>query len=207
MNVCNKCSVELTDDNQYRSAKSIGSRECKKCANKKRVEYLKIQHANSIQRVFTDLPTADIVKLNERKLGARRKLEPDDVTLAIVKSCARIGCSDTEMAAALSVTIPTWVTFRKTFEIVEQTIEQARGSGKTSLRRKTWELAEKGNWNALQHLNKHVLGEHDKTTQDVNVNVRRSALDMDDTMDIESSVVDSKLIASTHRTITDDPED
>lgn len=116
-----------------------------------------------------------------------RVLFPDEITLDRVRTLALVHATETMFAGVLGVSNNTWKNFVQDFPEVRQVIESANAEGKLSLRVKTVDMALDGNWNALQHLNKHILGEHDKSTQDVNVNVRRDALAMtDDYVDVES---------------------
>lgn len=100
-----------------------------------------------------------------------RRLHPDEPTLELIASHARIQCTDVEFAAALQVSLDYWKAFKADFPEVQQAIDNNRGTGKISLRRKQWKMAlEDGHWGAIQHLSKHALGEHDKAA-DVNITV------------------------------------
>lgn len=123
-------------------------------------------------------------------------IEPDDTTIAVISSMARIHCPNTEIAAGLGVNIQAFQRLLEDFPHVKEIIEKAKENGKASLRAKTWGMANEGNWNALKHLNQHILGEHDKATQDVNFNVRRNFLDMDV---IEGEVIEQGLIKNTRK--------
>lgn len=204
---CRKCDDPLeVGVNWYPSSKKAGAYICKSClANGVAITRKANGNYNvkEVTRIFTDTPRESIQKLTEARRGRPRALEPDDITLTLVASLAMIQCTDNEYAAALSCSLPTWMSFKQEFPEVQQVMDTNRGNGRISLRRKTWDMAMDGNWNALQHLNKHVLGEHDKTTQDVNVNVRRTALDMDT---IDGEVIETASIGHT-RLITDDPDE
>lgn len=81
----------------------------------------------------------------------RKKIDPEQVT-----KLAAINCSMKEMASILSCDVRT---LQRRFADV---IEKGRDTGKTSLKRKQYEVAMKGNVTMLIWLGKIFLGQHEE---------------------------------------------
>lgn len=157
------------------------------------------------KRVYRFVNTPEISKEKLMKeTTAPRVLFPDEVTLDRVRVLALVHATDSMFAGVLEVSPNTWKNFLRDFPEVQQVIDKANAEFKKSLRVKTVDMAMEGNWNALKHLNEQILGEHAKSSQEVNVNVRRSILDMtDDILELPGETVIPKISSDPGEDSTD----
>lgn len=89
--------------------------------------------------------------------GRPRKLQPDKATLQIVFGLGRIQATTRECAAVLGVAENTFLTFKREYPDVEQAYKDGAETGKVSLRRAQFKLAESNVgmaiWLGKQYLN------------------------------------------------------
>lgn len=120
-------------------------------------------------QMLTDAPKT----LDQRTIASARKLVPDDLTLDCVERLARIlGTTEQEFASSLKVSLSAWTNFKKDFPEVQEALDRGQSDGKQALRLNNLKLGENNAAMAI-HNAKHLLDQHDKATQEVNVNVRK----------------------------------
>lgn len=85
---------------------------------------------------------------------------PSEVDLALLKKLARIHCTQEEMADILGVSVDT---LTRNFA---DAIKEARAHGRSSLRRKQFRIAERGNVGMLIWLGKQLLEQRDRAWQE-----------------------------------------
>ncbi len=108
-------------------------------------------------------PAAETVDAPEVNKGGRpRKLHPDEQTLATVRGLAGIMCTLKE-AAFMQVSEPTFLKFKEDHPEVQEAWDQGKESGKASLRRKQFKLADTNATMAI-FLGLNYLGQEDKRT-------------------------------------------
>jgi len=81
----------------------------------------------------------------------------------VVLGLASIGCTMKEIGAVVGCSVDT---LERRFADV---IEKGRESGKSSLRRMQWKAAEKGNVSMLIWLGKQILGQRDKSNEEIEI--------------------------------------
>jgi hypothetical protein len=79
-----------------------------------------------------------------------------------IKQLAGIQCAEFEIAHVLGISPDSWTRIKVRQPEVEAALNEGRELGKVSLRRKQWELANKGNTTMLVWLGKQWLGQADK---------------------------------------------
>lgn len=99
---------------------------------------------------------------HKNPVGRPRALQADEKTLAIVKGLGQIQAVNTEIAAVLGVTEPTWIKFKKEFPEVVDALREGQADGKVSLRRRQFKAADDGNATMMIWLGKQYLGQADK---------------------------------------------
>ena len=108
-----------------------------------------------------------MVEKTRRKTGRPRK----ELDLSLVEHLATIQCTDQEIAAALEVS-PALITERKKNDPeFLKAYTRGREQGKRSLRRLQWKAAEQGNVRMLEWLGKQHLGQKDKHTTELEVDM------------------------------------
>jgi hypothetical protein len=98
-------------------------------------------------------------KSTAKKTGRPRK----ELDLALIENLAMIQCTDSEIAAALNVSVDT-ITRRKKEPTFADAYERGKQGGKRSLRRLQWLSAEKGGFVMQIWLGKQYLGQQDRQT-------------------------------------------
>lgn len=114
--------------------------------------------------------------------GREKLLDIDDRrTLATIRGLGKIQATTRECAAVLGVSHQTFITFSNENALVGELLEAGKAIGKTSLRRKQFAEAMKGNTTMLVWLGKQYLDQKDKhevaQTVDVTVTDARSKLE------------------------------
>ena len=98
----------------------------------------------------------------KNKGGRPPALVPDEDTLKIVKGLGQIQATSKECAAVLGVTEMTWIAFKKRHApLIDETLDEGRGEGLASLRRRQFRMSEKSATMAIW-LGKQYLGQSDK---------------------------------------------
>lgn len=82
--------------------------------------------------------------------------------MGVVERAASIGCTNNEMAALLGVAHSTFYERLKQDPELQEVIDRGRETGKASLRRTQWAVAESGNPTMLIWLGKQWLDQKDK---------------------------------------------
>lgn len=103
----------------------------------------------------------EAVSLPRNKGGRPRKLTADKATIDQIVGMASIFCTKAEVAAVLRVSRPTLDKFFADYPEVEAAYEDGIGTGKMSLRRKQFKLADKNPAMAI-FLGKNMLGQSDR---------------------------------------------
>lgn len=150
-------------------------------------EYAKAQSLKyKIHKIYFNAE-GERVKIVE---STARSVVPDEETLLRIRDMASLQATEAEICGCLGITQATFITLKDEFPEIQETIDNARSDGAVSLRRTQFKLADTNAAMAI-HLGKHVLGQHEKTVQDVNVNIfdAMSKLTKDDYI-IEAKVVD-----------------
>lgn len=120
--------------------------------------------------------------LTSNKRGRPAALSPDAKTLKTIRGLGQIQATTRECAAVLGVSHQTFITFSNNHPEVPEALEQGRETGKTSLRRTQFRLAEKNASMAI-FLGKNYLDQTDKqditasVTQDVTISDARARLE------------------------------
>lgn len=118
----------------------------------------------------------------QAKMGRPPALVPDDKTLEIIRGLGEIQCTTRECAAVLGVSHQTFLTFKAKNPEVAEALEIGSESGKMSLRRKQFKMAETNASMAIW-LGKQYLEQSDKqditaaVTQEVHVSDARARLE------------------------------
>jgi hypothetical protein len=103
--------------------------------------------------------------------GRPPKLILDARTLKTIEGLGKIQTTNIEAAAVLGVSRETFEKFLGKNKSAEEAFERGKGSGKISLRRAQFALAEKGNASMLIWLGKQYLGQRDKFETDNTGNI------------------------------------
>lgn len=103
----------------------------------------------------------DGISAAPKKPGRPRKLTPDDLTLKTIKGLGAIQATTLECAAMLGVAENTFLKFKADYEEVAEAYENGKGTGRVSLRRTQFRLADKNAAMAI-FLGKNILGQVDK---------------------------------------------
>lgn len=101
-------------------------------------------------------------KAEPRGKGRPLSLVPDEKTLETIKGLGEIQCTTKECAAVLGVTEKTYIEFKKRCPEVEEIYNEGAGNGKTSLRRRQFQMSEKSATMQIW-LGKQYLGQKDKS--------------------------------------------
>ena len=86
---------------------------------------------------------------------------PIEIDLDLVERLGQIHCTDAEIAAICKVSVETFQRRKREPEFSEL-LASARATGKASLRRIQWRLAENGNAAVVIWLGKQILGQRDR---------------------------------------------
>lgn len=95
--------------------------------------------------------------------GRPRKILTEDA-LKVIENLAKIMCTDEEIASVLSCSRDIFYN-EDNAELFRQALEKGKAEGKSSLRRKQYEVAMKGNSSMLIWLGKQWLNQTDKVEQ------------------------------------------
>ena len=98
---------------------------------------------------------------NKGRPKGTTKLQPDEATLKAVRGLGNIQATTKECAAFFGVTEPTFLKFKADNPQVAEALDEGRGHGLLSLRRKQFALADKNAAMAI-FLGKNYLGQTDK---------------------------------------------
>ena len=90
-----------------------------------------------------------------------------EIDLNLLERLASIQCTDKEIGALLGISHDTILRRKKENEDFAYHYEKGKENGKTSLRRLQWESAKKGNVTMQIWLGKQMLGQKDKSAQEV----------------------------------------
>ena len=129
---------------------------------------------------MTKKPTKDAGPTN--KGGRPPSLIPDEKTLEIIRGLGQIQCTTRECAAVLGVSHQTFIKFKAQHQEVSDALEIGCETGKMSLRRKQFNMAETNASMAIW-LGKQYLDQSDKqditaaVTQEVHVSDARARLE------------------------------
>ncbi len=96
---------------------------------------------------------------------AKKKLEADEKTRALLSSFGKIGCTREECAAMLGVSRVTLWKFLDENPDLAEALEASLDTGKVTLRRLQWRQAHKGNVTMLIWLGKQLLKQRDQIDQ------------------------------------------
>jgi hypothetical protein len=86
---------------------------------------------------------------------------PDEKTVGIIVGLGKIQCTTKEASAVLGVSEPTFLAFLERHKSVREQWDAAPQSGRASLRRMQFKLAESGNATMCIWLGKQFLGQKD----------------------------------------------
>lgn len=117
-----------------------------------------------------------------KKNGRPPALTPDEATLEIIKGLGEIQCTTRECAAVLGVSHQTFIAFKAKHQEVSDALEAGMQTGRQSLRRKQFKMAETNASMAIW-LGKQYLDQTDKqditasVTQDVTISDARAKLE------------------------------
>lgn len=115
--------------------------------------------------------TTHTKKTGEPNKGGRPPaLTPDAATLEIIRGLGEIQCTTRECAAVLGVSHQTFIAFKAKHQEVSDALEAGMQTGRQSLRRKQFKMAETNASMAIW-LGKQYLDQTDK--QDITANVKQ----------------------------------
>jgi hypothetical protein len=101
--------------------------------------------------------------------GQPVKLEPDELTLRIVRALGHIQCTHGEVASVLGCRRATFTDWLNNNPEIREIWDAAQEGGRMSLRRVQFELALAGNYVMMIWLGKQYLGQRDKAETTVEV--------------------------------------